>query len=44
MTEPIIDIQNVTKSYQTGAPVLRDVSLGYTQRFIRHYYWAKWLR
>jgi osmoprotectant transport system ATP-binding protein len=27
MAEPIIDIKNVTKSYQTGAPVLRDVSL-----------------
>lgn len=27
MAEPIIDIQNITKSYQTGAPVLRDVSL-----------------
>ncbi|PKP01317.1 MAG: glycine/betaine ABC transporter ATP-binding protein [Bacteroidetes bacterium HGW-Bacteroidetes-9] len=27
MAETIIDIQNVTKSYQTGAPVLRDVTL-----------------
>ncbi len=27
MAETIIDIQNVTKSYQTGAPVVRDVSL-----------------
>ncbi|MBW6490823.1 MAG: ABC transporter ATP-binding protein [Lentimicrobium sp.] len=27
MAETIIDIQNVTKSYQTGSPVLRDVSL-----------------
>jgi len=27
MKEPIIEIQNVVKSYQTGAPVLRGVSL-----------------
>lgn len=27
MAEPIIDIQHVSKSYQTGVPVLRDVSL-----------------